>query len=342
MVRNHGLATGIALTAAGLAVVAGVIAGLLRSRSRAQWYFLATGLFLFLVSAGFAIYAGVKTWGDQGAPVITASVDGKPGSTVVDLGVKSTGLKAGERVRVAIWPLLSESGAQSIGFLDSGYSYSAGGLPLYQSISGPSSAGEVEFQVKAPLSPDRPSRVVVQAAVGSKSDSDLKPGDCFAAESDSGCVILDLGSNGRPQLEASFEGTDKSQSLVLKVSGERMPQALTRLRVVGRGGGKARPLARAALSANAVGAIDQTLEVPIPQSVRSVCIVASLAGRFTCPPSKEIPPAELAWCINAKRSQVPLEGNDRRLSRAQAARSCRAGYPAYIASTTTWARVRAP
>jgi hypothetical protein len=134
MVRNHGDWAGAAILLGAVAVLVGVWAGTKKAEPETQSKWIFSGLILLLAAAGCAVFAAVEVTGDETAPRVSATVEPSTRGDVVDLGVKTAGLKHDERVDLAVWPLLSEVGGGSepkaAGTVNSRYDYYAGGVPL--------------------------------------------------------------------------------------------------------------------------------------------------------------------------------------------------------------------
>jgi hypothetical protein len=338
MVRNEALLTAIAFGATGLAVLMGVIAGLLKSNPNWQWKFLAAGLILFALATGTAIAACVGVWGDRPAPNVAVSVSSTSRGDLLRLAVKDSGLKSGDRLSLAVWPLTGQSSTEVVSGgqpSSSEYSYSAGAIPLYEDVLGPDAEGNVKASPHALLPLGHPPQVVVDASVG-KSD----PSDCNATESQAGCVILDLGNSGEPQLRASWRAGHPRPILKLAVSARELGPAPLHALVVGSSPQVTRRLATGILAPGPAGAVSQTMEVPVPARLGQVCAAVSPVPIASCPPrGAKQPRAELAACIKGPPDEPsPSE----RPPRKEVVRACKASYARYVAESTTWQRVRTP
>jgi hypothetical protein len=91
--RNHPTATGVALVVAALAVAIGVAAHLVPARhARVQAYGLGLGLLLFIVAICAAVVAGVRTWGDETAPRVSAAFEKTARGGSIAISVKGSGV----------------------------------------------------------------------------------------------------------------------------------------------------------------------------------------------------------------------------------------------------------
>jgi hypothetical protein len=341
MARNHSLLAGASIITALVAVILGVLAALLVEHTRARWSILGVGLFFFAAAGGFAVWAAISTWGDETRPQVTATVQRTPRGLVLGIKAKMNGLEARQRLRVSVWPVVSESGSALVGageVIDP-YTYEVEGLPLHRSINGPDADGDVDYAVDVPLPPQHPPRVVVQAATGSH-----RPEDCFEKGSSTGCVLLYLGEPGRPQLKGSWGSASSSEGLAkLQIVTEDIPTATVYVRAVGvpSAGARRVHLAVAQFPPGASGDVISSLEVVVPRSVGAVCAVAStvkVAAR-TCPPLKKEPRSVLRDCVRSSRrsSQVDPPPTAKQLRR-----SCQRSWAAFVEHSTSWIRLRAP
>jgi hypothetical protein len=341
MARNHNVLTGAAFVAALFAVASGFVAAYISGKGKEK-VFLNVGIGFYLLAGVFAVIAAVKVWGDQPPPRVAATVESSTRGDTLDLTVDSSGLDKGERIHLTVWPLLSERGAPT---LPSGapapgaqYQYFTGGLPLYQSISGPDADGNVDFTAQAHLEPDHPSRVVVQAAVGNSS-----PDDCFQDKSNSGCVILDLGAPPRPQLVASWNRESTPRPiLALTSSADNVAEGAVRLRVFGLQAGKQIRLADAQLAPDSSGSLNQTTDIRVPTGTQGVCAIASTIPEQGCPPSGQVPHQAIRACVGATKHQTPLGTDTSQTSGQKARRHCRRGYRVQRNQSTSWIRLSSP
>lgn len=338
MVRNEARLTAIAFGAAALAVLTGVIAGMLKKKPKWQGRFLVAGLILFAIAAGTTIAACVGVWGDRPAPNVAVSVTSTSRGDLLKLAVVDSGLKSGERLSLAVWPLTGQSSTEVASGQQpssSQYSYTAGLIPLYEDVFGPDADGNIEASPHALLPLGHPPQVVVDASVG---ESD--PSDCNATKSRAGCVILNLGNSGEPQLRASWRSTSARPILRLQVAARELgPKPLHAL-VVGISPDRTRQLAAAILAPGPAGAVKQTMEVPVPLALGQVCAAISPVAISSCPPREaKQPAAELSACVKA---QMRTRSDEKRPSEQEMIKSCRVGYSRYVAEGTTWQRVRTP
>ncbi|HST55872.1 MAG TPA: hypothetical protein VLJ42_08265 [Solirubrobacteraceae bacterium] len=305
MARNHPVFAGGALAVAGGAVVVGFIGGGLTGVK--QRHALNLGIGLFLVAAVLAILAGISTWGDATTPRVTATAKRTASGEALAISVKDSGMKAKQKLVVSVWPIAGVTGPSSVDGapLDAAVDYRTGGLPLYQSINGPNSDGEVDLSQDVPLPDDYPPSVIVQAVVEGG-----RPSDCFKSKSHSGCVTLSLGDAGTPQLDASWAGLDSSHPrLGLAVSAENIPRQLLYVRALVRGSptrrgiAKRHEIARVKLTPAASGDVRHKLDLMLPAHARTVCVVASTAGNVTCPPILKASPSAAAECAKTLHQQ---------------------------------------
>jgi hypothetical protein len=339
MVRNEAALTAIAVGATGLAVLMGVISGLLKNNPGRQWRFLAAGLILFAIATGATIAACVGVWGDRPAPNVAVSVNSTSRGDLLRLAVKDSGLKSGDRLSLAVWPLTGQSSTEVVAGDQSSsaeYSYSAGPIPLYEDVLGPDAEGNVEASPHALLPLGHPPQVVVDASVG-KSD----PSDCNATESQAGCVILNLGNSGEPQLRASWKSGHPRPILKLAISAQELGPAPLHALVVGSSPKVTRRLAAGILAPGPAGAVSQTMDVPVPTKLGQVCAAISSVPIASCPPREvKQPPTELKACVKAQKASE--EGHKHRPTEETRVHGCEAAYRRYVAESTTWQRVRTP
>jgi hypothetical protein len=338
MVRNEALLTAIAFGATGLAVLAGVVGRLIDDKAR-QWRFLAAGLILFAIATGATIAACVGVWGDRPAPNVAVSVNSTSRGDLLRLAVKDSGLKSGDRLSLAVWPLTGQSSTEAVSgdpSSDSEYSYSAGPIPLYEDVLGPDAEGNVEASPHALLPLGHPPQVVVDASVG-KSDAN----DCNATESQAGCVILNLGNKGEPQLRASWKTGHPRPVLKLTVKAHELGPVPLHALVVGSSPKITRRLAAGILAPGPAGAVSQTMDVPVPTKLGQVCAAISPVPLTSCPP-RDItqPPAELKACVEAQ--EAAEKGHKHQPSGKMRIHNCEASYRRYVAESVTWQRVRTP
>lgn len=343
MARNHSWTAGAAIVAALTAVILGVLATLAVNHKGARGLALGLGLVAFGVAGGTAVWAAISTWGDETRPQITATVQRTPRGLVLAINAKMNGVRADQRLRVSVWPVVGESVPGIVSeqgeFVDP-YTYDVAGLPLHRSINGPDADGDVDYAVTVPLPPQHPARVVVQAATGSH-DAE----DCFKHGSRSGCVLLYLGEPGRPQVKGSWSTAAGGEAMAkLEVLTEEVPTATMFLRAVGvpSKGPSRMHLAVAQLPAGASGDVSGSLEVVVPRSVRALCVVASSVKYLarTCPPTTVQPKGRMRECV------VSFD-RDRRVDEAppsavERQRICKRGWASFVERSTGWIRLRVP
>lgn len=330
MVRNHPELASVAAVAAVIATVLGVVGWMLKSKPVPQARVLSVGLLLFLVAAVAAIWAAVNTWGDEFAPRVTAVVEKGTRGELIALEVDAAGLEADERIQTSIWPVTEQRGpafSQQGQALNSQFKYKTGGLPLYQLINGPDADGNIDLSVKVPVPARHPPVVVVHSAIGEHT-----PDDCFEDESDSGCAILELGQAGRPQIDLDWEVASGGPDLLaIKVSASKVPEETVEVAVVGREEKRRPVLARARLAAGPDGELARSLEVPVADQIRAVCVAAATVEDVTCPPAVEPSEEQLELCI----ATIQPAGKDRR-------QRCLDAIGANLNRSATWLRLPSP
>lgn len=340
MVRNHGAWAGLAIFLGVVAVLAGVWAGTKKAKPDAQSKWIFAGLVLLLTAAVCAVIAAVKVTADQTAPRVSATVEPSTRGDVVNLGVQTAGLKHDERVDLAIWPLLSEVGGNSLptsaGTVNSRYDYYAGGVPLYRSVLGPDGNGEISIDHSASLPADHPSRVLVQAEVG-----EAHPHDCFDSGSRAGCVFLNLGQPGRPRLAVSTPSTGSKRSVRIRLSASDVAGETMFLSTFANGPGRGHQVMEAEFAPDPSGNLLEKPVVRLPSGTHSVCIVANTITAQSCPPLTKPPEAVLHDCI-ASIVNKPVIGSDVPTSADEARKRCLASYPRQEQRNTSWVRLRLP
>jgi hypothetical protein len=337
MLRNEAALALIAFLATLLAVLLGVVGGAVKNNARLQRKFLFVGLTLFLIGGVVAIIAGVDVWSDRPSPNVAVSATSTPRGDLLRLGVKDSGLKSGDRLILTVWPLAGQSSTEVIGgdTPSSEYSYTAGSIPLYEDVLGPDAEGNVEASPHALLPLGHSTQVVVDASVGQSN-----PNECIATESQAGCVILNLGNNGEPQLRASWKAGHPRPILKLTVSARELGPTPLHALVVGSSPKTTRRLAAGILAPGPAGAISQTMDVPVPTKLGQVCAAISPVPIASCPPREaKQPRAKLAACVKGQKKSLP---SDAQPPKQKIVRGCRAGYLRYVTESTTWQRVRTP
>jgi hypothetical protein len=249
-------------------------------------------------------------------------------------------LKHDERVDLAIWPLLSEqggTGAPTSVSAHPSYDYYAGGVPLYRSVLGPDGSGEISIDHKASLPVDHPSRVLVQAEVG-----EAHPNDCFDPGSRAGCVFLDLGDPGRPQLAVTAKPATTGPAAVrVRASATDIAGQTMFLSVFANGPGRGHQIMQADLTPDAAGNLLAKPTVRLPSSTHSICVIANTIVSQSCPPVTTPPKEVLDTCISQTVNKPPL-GSDKPTTRTDAEKRCRASFPRLERRSTSWVRLRLP
>jgi hypothetical protein len=341
MGRNHPIPTGIAIFFATLAVISGVLAALKKNDSARQWSHLRNGLICFLVATIAAVVAGLLTWGDHTSPRVRTGIERTERGLILAIDTNASGLRAAQRLRVSVWPVTAEASSSSAS--GARYAYRVEGLPLFQSINGPNADGDVDLGLKVPMPPQHPSRVVVQAAVGTR-----EPSDCFGDDSRSGCAVLYLGEPGRPQLSSSWSTKGKNKILTLQITDEDVPLQTLYLRVVGRAKTRSQ-LARTVIPPAGTGDVKQSIDVQVPARVHVVCAVASpfVSAVSACPPRFGINQTALRRCIGQRLTQGPLllspsDEPPPKETRAEAKKRCQSGQLFQLTRATTWIALAPP
>jgi hypothetical protein len=347
MLRNHPVWAGIAVGLTLIAVLVGAVAFFMKDYKTLQrWLFLG-GIILLAVAGSSAIVAALKVWGDETAPRVSASVEPSPRGDVIKVTAKTTGLDADGRVKLSVFPLDSEfvtsqttPGQSSV---TARYDFVSDARPLYQSITGPDGSGDVDLNPSIRLPPDHPPRVIVQAVVGNSA-----PEDCFSETSRSGCVIVDLGTTGRPQIMAGFKGG----SLALRIAAVDALGASIHTRAFGQAGSRQQKLFAGELTSDAQGNLNYKTSVPIPSGASRVCVVSSLIPNQQCPPRQTLSGPELERCLGGlKKAEVTQVKSASDTDTGQAARltspaekeqRCNANFAAAQRRSTSWERLLVP
>jgi hypothetical protein len=338
MLRNEEAWALIAFIATLLAVIAGVIGGALKDEPRRQWWTLIVGLVLFAIAGVAAIIAGVAVWDTRPAPSVAVSVNATRRGDLLRLAVKDSGLEAGDRLTLAVWPLSGATATEVLsgeGPARSEYSFNPESIPIYEDVLGPDAEGNVEASPHALLPLGHTPQILVDASVG-----DSNPHDCTSKESEAGCVILDLGNGGQPQLRASWMAGHPRPVLRLVISARGLGPSPLHAIVLGKNPDHHRQLAAAILAPGPAGAVKQRMEVPVPAAMGEVCAAVSPAPISHCPPRparQSLP--ELALCVESQKKNLP---SDELPSEQQMVQSCRIGYARHVAEGTAWERVRTP
>jgi hypothetical protein len=277
MSRDHPLASYGAFGFAVLAIFAGAVAAFaLHEGSLAEAATIYTGLALVGASLLFAVYAGVRTWGDHAQPSVTLTP--KAGDRIA-VTVRGDGLRSSDHVVVEVEQLLK-------GETDGRLAWRPG-QPLYGASLGPDGDGKIDETVEIPLPTGDYDDVGARAWIGAK------PKDCYAHGNTTGCVRVHVPRpQERPQLAADWETFVRAPRLLIRVSAKNLPQkpleSMT-LRVYGvTAAHDRRTLAEWSLAPDAGGKFDRRLNVVVGHAFSDVCIVASTSEQAPdCPPRDE-------------------------------------------------------
>lgn len=259
MLANHPVWVGLALFFALIATALSVVTAILGKWFRVR--FLMAGVFSFLAATICATVAALLVSTDRGKPIIAVT---SLEASRLGVSVKLTNLKVRETVRVLIEPLVTTH-AEGRGVR---YDRAPRHEAIYEAAFGPDAKGDVDQAVSVDLPPIEFSHVGVRAWVG-------RPDDCYSETSKTtSCITLDVTPHPeRPQLSATWDLTASNPRLTLKVSvNDLRPRDYAYLRILGTEGTE---LAAWTLAPSAAGSIEQTLQVPVPASVRAVCVEAS-------------------------------------------------------------------
>src|SRR5438309_11642877 len=274
MARDHPWATFGAFGSAAVAVFLGALAAFgLREDSKEERRALYLGLFVLGAGLVFAVYAGVKTWGDRPQPSIT--VTPKRGS-VVGISVRGTGLRSTDHLVVEVEQLLRATD-------ENGQLTWKPGQPLYSASLGPDGSGNVAQTVEVPVPAGAFDDVGARVWVGKE------PKDCYADRNTTGCVRVYVPRpQERPQLAVDWETFVRAPRVLIRLKARNLPQRPSRsmtLRVYGIAVGlPTRILAEWFLAPDADGVFDRHLSVVIGHAFSDVCIVASITTRApACP-----------------------------------------------------------
>lgn len=340
MARNHPLPTRLAFFFALSAVIIGAI-GLYKRDGANERFWFNIGLVSFALAGTAAIVAGIGVWGDRTSPQVIAAARATASGEVVELLVQESGLNNSERVHIAIWPLQSEIASSETNNPGEAevprYSYYTGGVPLYQSITGPDAEGNVDIEASARMPDQHPERVVVEAAVGEE-----KPNDCFEKTSEVGCVFVDLGPPGRPRLSASWHLDGSGPQVYLRTANDEISGRVVHLRVIGQP--RSPVLANAKLTADTSGKLDQVTGVALSSDTRRICAVATTApsGVVGCPPRYTVRPSALAICVGQLEHNQPIGPDTHPTSRGEAERRCQTSLETSLRQGTAWFTERVP
>jgi hypothetical protein len=268
MARNHPLTSFGAFGCAALAVFLGAVAAFgLRQGSTEERSVVYAGITVLGAALLFAVYAGVKTWGDRAQPSIT--VTPKSASTVA-VSVRDLGLKSSDHILVEVEQLLRVVGEE-------GTLTWKPGQPLYGASLGPNSAGEIEQTVDLSVPAGDFDDLGARAWVGDE------PKPCYARGNTTGCVRVHLPRpQERPQLSVVWETFVRIPRLLIRLEARNLPQRPSRsmtLRVLGIAADRSRTsLAEWSLAPNADGEFDRRLAVVVGRTFSDVCVVASITS----------------------------------------------------------------
>lgn len=268
MARDHPVASFGAFGSAALAVFLGAVAAFaLREGSSGERIVVHIGLAILGAALVFAVYAGVRTWGDRTEPSI--SVRATHGPSVV-VSVRDSGLRSSEHVGVEVDRLVRVRDTQ-------GKLHWRTGEPLYSASLGPDASGKVDHTIDLTLPVGDFDDLGARAWVGDAS----KP--CYARGNTTGCVRVHIPRRQEwPQLAVTWETFVRAPRLLVRLAARNLssPKRPMTLRVYGLAIGQpTRTLAEWALAPDADGRFDRRLAVVVGHSYSDVCVVASTSTR---------------------------------------------------------------
>jgi hypothetical protein len=261
------------------------------------------GIAAFLIGMAAVLAAIVLSSRDEPRPSIAASV--KEGSgTEFMATVKAAGLSAGKRVEILVEGILPPRRRAANGAL---VFYKGRPIfdraPLYDSVLGPNSQGEVDSHVRLPLVKGF-DRIQIRAWVG-----DTAPDPCLTInpnKASPGCVTVRVpGSDPLPQLTTTWEHTTAGVDLRLHITAHDIPLVIVDTKRPKKRGPNFHPiflprptlvsvritslrprghvLYSALLAPDGRGSLDDTVRIPIVGSFTAVCA----AARLLPPPGEE-------------------------------------------------------
>lgn len=268
MARNHPVASFGAFGSAALAVFLGAVAAFgLREGSSGERIVVHVGLAVLGAALVFAVYAGVRTWGDRTEPSI--SVRATRGSTVV-VSVRDSGLRSSEHVGVEVDRLVRVRDRR-------GKLAWRTGEPLYSASLGPDATGKVDHTINLTLPVGDFDDLGARAWVGDE------PRPCYAKGNTTGCVRVHIPRRQEwPQLGVSWETFVRAPRLLVTLEARNLgrPGRSMTLRVYGLALGQpTRTLAEWSLAPDADGRFDRRLAVVVGHAYSDVCVVASTSTR---------------------------------------------------------------
>ena len=268
MARNHPVASFGAFGSAALAVFLGAVAAFaLREGSSGERIVVHVGIAVLGGALVFAVYAGVRTWGDRTEPSI--SVRATHGSTIV-VSVRDGGLRSSEHVGVEVDRLVRLRDVH-------GRLRWRTGESLYSASLGPDNTGKVDHTINLTLPVGDFDDLGARAWVGDE------PKPCYAKGNTTGCVRVHIPRRQEwPQLAVSWETFVRAPRLLVRLEARNLsrPSRPMTLRVYGLEAGQpTRTLAEWSLAPDSDGRFDRRLAVVVGHAYSDVCVVASTSTR---------------------------------------------------------------
>jgi hypothetical protein len=242
---------------------------------------------LLLAGLAFGVVGAVKVWSDTRLPSVAASSERTAKGTFLNVTVKDSGLDSSEHVTLLVEPLVY--GNRRFGS-DPSKLYPQGAI--YAASLGSDDDGKLNHSARVRLPAGFSGHVGARAYLGKL------PRGCYErADATDGCVSeAVLADREPPQLAVHWR--HGGRQLQIRVSARGIGRARLRLAAFAmRSHGKRRwrEIAMWDLPASASGDFVREFVADRLRNAPAVCVVASTAGRQTCPPSAKRRARDTAW-----------------------------------------------
>lgn len=272
-------------------VIIGVAAGLLASYATgigtdAEGRWLKVGL----ASLGIGLLAGacsvVASAGERTQPTAIASVTRTASATTLTANVSASGLRPSDNVAVVVEPLLLGSGER---LEESG--------PIYTATLSPGDDGRVDEAIEVEIPPGNFREIGIKAWTGEL------PGNCYAKQSATGCFTLQLNRRPEPpQFDLAWKTRKSGRTeLTFALQARDITGRELHYLLLGFGERGRVRLAEGRFYPSFLAKVEETLRVPVPPRVRTICLAASTSEPLRGCPERD---SATTWL----RSRVPGRG----------------------------------
>jgi hypothetical protein len=226
------------------------------------------GALLFTAGVIAGLIGVVKTHGDSAQPSVTATFD--PQALTLAATIHSDGLTKDGQLRIAVDGLVTA---------DNGL-YK--GTNLYRAFVGPKSDGTVDHPITVSIPPGRYTAVGVRAWTSTRNPPCEEDHLLTFGADRSGCAIVTLpNAEPRPELAVAWGkvAADGTKSLHVHIAVHNVSLRLVGLAIRGvTSNHRSKMLAVELLTPNPGGAVDESFDLPVSDSVKRVCVKARLIG----------------------------------------------------------------